>query len=237
MTSITTRAESPPLRVLIVEDEADLRDAMIDYLQFEGCLATGAGRIADCAAWLAHPAGGVIVLDLGLPDGDGLAALGPRIDRRRHALVLATARGRLEDRIRGYNEGGDAYLIKPVDMRELVSVVRGLASRLSPPPPATPGVWVLNTLNWRLTAPEGASCVLTRYERRLLSCWRKNPATSSAGRPCSGPWVRMRQDYDPRSLEASRAPPARQVRQGIGGGVTPPNRPWRRLCLSRGDEG
>ncbi len=77
MTPITSKAESPPLRVLIVEDEADLRDAMIDYLQFERCLTTGAGRITDCAAWLAHPGGGVIVLDLGLPDGDGLAALGP----------------------------------------------------------------------------------------------------------------------------------------------------------------
>jgi DNA-binding response OmpR family regulator len=113
----------------------------------------------------------VIVLDLGLPEGDGLTALGSRLDRRRHALVLATARGRLEDRIRGYNEGGDVYLVKPVDLRELVSVVRGLASRLSPFQPdaiASPGVWVLNTVNWRLTAPGGASCPLTQYERRLL---------------------------------------------------------------------
>ncbi len=204
MSPNTNQAEPSPLRVLIVEDEADLRDAMIDYLQFEGCQTTGAGRIADCAAWLAHPAGGVIVLDLGLPDGDGLAALGPRIDRRRHALVLATARGRLEDRIRGYNEGGDVYLIKPVDLRELVSVVRGLASRLSPFPPdapATPGVWVLNTVNWRLTAPEGASCPLTQYERRLLLLLAQNP-----GNPVSRVAVlralgRDGGEYDPRSLE------------------------------------
>ncbi len=204
MSPIRTKAESPPLRVLIVEDEADLRDAMIDYLQFEGCLATGAGRIADCEAWLAHPAGGVIVLDLGLPDGDGLAALGPRIDRRRHALVLATARGRLEDRIRGYNEGGDAYLIKPVDMRELVSVVRGLASRLSPPPPATPaspGAWALNTLSWRLTAPEGASCILTQYERRLLCLLAQKPGNIVSRNAVLRALGKDGQDYDPRSLE------------------------------------
>ncbi len=177
MTTRATIIESSPLRVLIVEDEADLRDVTLDYLQREGCQVTGAGSIADCAVWLADPDGGVIVLDLGLPDGDGLAALRPRIDRRRHALVLATARGHLEDRIRGYEEGGDAYLVKPVDLRELTSVVRGVASRLTPPlPTATnPATWTLDILLWRLMAPDGSSCSLTLLERRLMYLLAQTP--------------------------------------------------------------
>ena len=115
MTPITSKAESPPLRVLIVEEEADLRDAMIAYLQFERCLTTGAGRITDCAAWLAHPGGGVIVLDLGLPDGDGLAALGPPSTGGVTPWCCPGARApRGPDT--GVYRGGDAYLIKPMDI-------------------------------------------------------------------------------------------------------------------------
>jgi two-component system, OmpR family, response regulator len=201
----TNMSDQPPLRVLVIEDETDLRDAMLDYLQLEGCLTTGASRIADCAAWLAHPASGVIVLDLGLPEGDGLTALGSRLDRRRHALVLATARGRLEDRIRGYDEGGDVYLVKPVDMRELSSVVRGLASRLSPPPPAAPdrpGVWTLHTLNWRLTAPDGTSCSLSQYERRLLVLLGRRPGGIMTRMAVQKALSKDGLPYDSRSLEA-----------------------------------
>lgn len=88
-----------------------------------------------------------------------------------------------------------------MDMGELVSVVRGLASRLSPPPPATPGVWVLNTLNWRLTAPEGASCVLTQYERRLLYLLAQKPGHIVSRTAVLRALGKDRQDYDPRSLE------------------------------------
>jgi len=201
----TNKSDQPPLRVLVVEDETDLRDAMLDYLQLEGCLTTGASRIADCAAWLAHPDSGVIVLDLGLPEGDGLTALGSRLDRRRHALVLATARGRLEDRIRGYNEGGDVYLVKPVDMRELSSVVRGLASRLFPPPspaPDGPGVWTLHTLNWRLTAPNGTSCSLSQYERCLLVLLGRRPGGIMTRMAVQKALSKDGLPYDSRSLEA-----------------------------------
>lgn len=116
MTPITSKAESPPLRVLIVEDEADLRDAMIDYLQFERCLTTGAGRITDCAAWLAHPGGGVIVLDLGLPDGDGLAALGPPSTGAASRPGAGHGARAPRGPDTGVYRGGDAYLIKPMDI-------------------------------------------------------------------------------------------------------------------------
>lgn len=167
-----------PLRVLIVEDEADLRDAMMVYLQGEGFNLSGAGNIQEARPWLLDPRGGIIVLDLGLPNGDGINGLAPLIDRQRHGLVLATARGRLEDRIRGYDQGGDAYLVKPVDLRELTSVVRGVASRLSlsrPEAETAPPGWTLSTLSWTLTSPQGNSYQLTNNELLLLQRLAQRP--------------------------------------------------------------
>ena len=118
--------------------------------------------------------------------------------------MLATARGRLEDRIRGYDEGGDVYLVKPVDMRELSSVVRGLASRLSPPPPAAPdrpGVWTLYTLNWRLTAPDGAFCSLSQHERRLLVLLAQRPGDIMSRTAVQKALGKNGEPYDPRNLE------------------------------------
>ena len=191
-----------PLRVLIVEDEEDLRQAMIDYLELEGWDLSGAGEIAACQGWVQDPRRGVVVLDLGLPDGDGLAGLAGRLDRRRHGLVLATARGRLQDRVRGYEEGGDAYLVKPVDLRELVAVVRGIASRLASQMAAPyPGVWTLGGIKWRLTAPNGAECKLSNYEIRLLRLFIDQPGQTLAKEEVLRAIDREGKGYDPRNLE------------------------------------
>lgn len=204
---IPSLPSSPP-RVLIVEDEEDLRQAMIDYLTLEGWDVTGAGDIAGCQPWLRDPRGGVVVLDLGLPDGDGLVGLAHQIERQRHGLVLATARGRLEDRIRGYNEGGDAYLVKPVDLRELVAVVRGVASRLSrrlpdqpTQPPPNLGIWTLGIVKWRLTAPNGAQCALSNYEVRLLTLFAEQPGLTLTKAEMIRGVDREGRGYEPRNLE------------------------------------
>ncbi|NCA90851.1 MAG: response regulator transcription factor [Gammaproteobacteria bacterium] len=200
----TLRSSPPaaPLRVLVVEDEEDLRQAMSDYLELEGWELSGAGDIASCQAWVQDPRGGVVVLDLGLPDGDGLAGLAQRLDRRRHGLVLATARGRLQDRIRGYDEGGDAYLVKPVDLRELVAVVRGVASRLaSQTADSRPGVWSLGGVEWRLTAPNGAQCMLSNYEVRLLQLFVNQPGQTLTKEEVIRGVDQEGKGYDPRSLE------------------------------------
>ena len=195
-------APTAPLRVLIVEDEEDLRQAMIDYLELEGWHLSGAGDIASCQSWVQDPRGGVVVLDLGLPDGDGLAGLAQQLDRRRHGLVLATARGRLQDRIRGYDDGGDAYLVKPVDLRELVAVVRGISSRLpSQTPQPLPGVWTLSGVTWNLTAPNGAWCTLTNYEIRLLQLFVDQPGQALTREEVLRGIDREGKGYDPRSLE------------------------------------
>jgi len=195
------RPAQPVLRVLIVEDEVDLRDAMVDYLLLEGCRVSGASGVREALPWLTSPELGVVVLDLGLPEGDGLSQLLPHLDRRRHGLVLATSRGRLEDRIRGYDGGADAYLVKPVDLRELVSVIRGLGSRLIPPPLPKIETWTLNKVGWRLKSPQGLECRLTNYESRVLLTLASQPGEVVSKEAVIRALGQDPIDYHPRSLE------------------------------------
>lgn len=214
---MTAIPASPLLRVLIVEDEADLRDAMIDYLHFDGCVASGVGSIAEGVAWLETQDCEVIVLDIGLPDGDGLAALAPYIDRQRQAVVLATARGRIEDRVRGYECGGDAYLVKPVDLRELSSVIHRVASRLPAAlTPPVPPPWILDTMGWRLVSPEGAAFSLTHLEMYLFKALAETPGQTAPKERIIRALGHSPTSYDPRSLEILVRRLRRKASQALG---------------------
>ncbi|MCC6136371.1 MAG: response regulator transcription factor [Candidatus Contendobacter sp.] len=214
---MTAIIDPPLLRVLIVEDEVDLRDAMIDYLHFDGCIASGVGSIAECAAWLENQDYEVIVLDIGLPDGDGLAALMPYIDRQRQAVVLATARGQIDDRVRGYECGGDAYLVKPVDLRELSSVIHRVASRLPAAlnPPAPPP-WILDTIGWRLVSPEGAAFSLTHLEMYLFKALAETPGQAAPRERIIRAMGHNPMTYDSRSLEILVRRLRRKASQTLG---------------------
>ncbi len=117
------------MRVLLVEDDPTLQAAIRDYLACES-------YAVDCAANLAAARGcspgsyAVVVLDLGLPDGDGLSLL-PSITRGDDppATLILTARDRLTDRVRGLDAGADDYLVKPFDLPELAARLRALVRR------------------------------------------------------------------------------------------------------------
>ena len=108
------------MRVLLIEDDRELAQALIAALTPRG-LSVDLARSADEGdAYLQHADYAAILLDLGLPDEDGLALL-HRLRARgdtRPVLVL-TARGTIDARIRGLNEGADDYLVKPFDVDEL----------------------------------------------------------------------------------------------------------------------
>ena len=155
-------------RVLVIEDAQDLCVELVDYLQFAGYDAAGVGTVAQMREALEHDAvtrpWQVLVLDLGLPDGDGLqAAQQMRAQRGLDlGIVMVTARGHVDDRIAGLRSGADAYLVKPVDLRELAATIDQLAKRLS-----TPG-WGLDAGSRLLTAPKGQPVELTGAENLLL---------------------------------------------------------------------
>ncbi len=130
MTSALSRPDGSPVRVLVVDDEANIAELLQMALRFEGWdVSTAAtGRSAVQAARDSRP--DAIVLDMMLPDFDGLEVL-----RRIRAfapevpVVFLTARDAVEDRVQGLTAGGDDYVTKPFSLEEVVARLRGLLRR------------------------------------------------------------------------------------------------------------
>lgn len=117
------------MRVLLVEDDPALGAAVRDYLKRESYAVDWVTHLAAARACLPGDYK-VVVLDLGLPDGDGLALLPlPRRQAQPPSVLILTARDRLSDRIRGLDAGADDYLVKPFDLAELAARMRALARR------------------------------------------------------------------------------------------------------------
>jgi DNA-binding response OmpR family regulator len=114
--------------VLVVEDERDLRDLLRRYLERAGHAVLTAATGAEGLAMIADAAVDLLVLDLGLPDIDGLEVLDEASTLRVPVLVL-TARSAVEDRITGLERGAADYVTKPFSPREVVLRVAAILGR------------------------------------------------------------------------------------------------------------
>ncbi len=170
----------------MVEDEADLRDDLVEYLDRCGFEVRGASRGAELDRLLESGPADVIVLDINLPDEDGFS-VARRIRTSSHAaIIMLTARSSLIDRVIGLELGADVYLVKPVDFREVEAQVKALMRRMQkgtapltapePPPAAASAAaadarkaWVFDDIEWRIQPPTGAAVPLTATEYKFLS--------------------------------------------------------------------
>ena len=184
-----------PVAVVVVEDERDLREEVVDFLTDSGLAVRGAANGAELERLLGDEPADVVVLDLGLPSEDGIS-IAARLQARPGApgIVMMTARGRVEERILGYQTGADIYLVKPVDYGELVAAIhatlrnRSAAQVTAPAGETAPGLaWRYDPADWRLSAPSGASLRLTRAEAQVLDC-----LTDVPGRPVSRDTIGLR---------------------------------------------
>jgi DNA-binding response OmpR family regulator len=118
------------MRLLLVEDNDRLLTLTGNALAKAGFETDGVTTAADAEAALRSVAYSAMVLDLGLPDQDGLVLL-RQLRAAGHALpvLILTARGRVEDRVRGLDAGADDYLIKPFAQEELQARIRVLLRR------------------------------------------------------------------------------------------------------------
>lgn len=158
------------MRALLVEDEPRLRATLARGLREEGWAVDEAGTCATAGElWHGSPYD-FVVLDLGLPDGDGLTLL--RDARRRGIptpVLLLTARDRVADRVKGLDAGADDYLVKPFSYEELLARCRALSRRgpASTPPILTAGDLALDLAGSAATVA-GRDVGLTAKEFALL---------------------------------------------------------------------
>ena len=126
------------MRILVVEDEVELADAIAVGLRREGYAVDVANDVAGAIDRLSVSAYDLVTLDLNLPDGDGLdlarriredPALSPIDDEPAPRVLMVTARDEVGERVAGLDEGADDYLVKPFAFAELSARVRSLMRR------------------------------------------------------------------------------------------------------------
>jgi DNA-binding response OmpR family regulator len=118
------------MRILITEDNGELAEFIQEALSLEGFLSDIARSAGEMKFYLQESSYAAIVLDLGLPDIDGIDVLKSlRRDGNVVPVLILTARGGVQDRIEGLNYGADDYLIKPFVIDELVARLRALLRR------------------------------------------------------------------------------------------------------------
>lgn len=163
-------------RVLVVEDDENLRLVLVDNLEHEGAYAvTAAKNLAEARRALELASYDLVVLDLMLPDGDGTnLARELRKNGRPERILMLTARTLEDDVVRGFDTGADDYVLKPYRLRELLARIRALVRRTASPAPDTHcrerfAGFTLDLDARTLTNPAGEPIALTKTELDLLA--------------------------------------------------------------------
>lgn len=189
------------IRLLVVEDEPDLCEAMVSFLELDGFQAEGVGSVTAAEAWLkAHPVD-IVILDVGLPDRDGISWFRQSEAARGKGLIVTTARGELPDRVRGLTAGADAYLVKPVEFEELRLIVTNVAKRLGCGIPSAAPNWKIDPVHWELTSSNGDTIKLTRSETALLAVLAASPGQAVQRDALIRALGYDPKNYDPRRME------------------------------------
>jgi len=165
------------MQILLVEDDLSLADSLIIALKREGFTINhvATGKAALLAAKTEPPE--LVILDLGLPDMDGLTVLKQLHQGKTPLLVLVlTARNTTQDKVSGLNLGADDYLAKPFEMPELLARLRALQRRVATVQTTdiTIGPVVLDTLSYGVSV-EGNMIEITRREFMLLKALMEYP--------------------------------------------------------------
>jgi len=175
---------TPEDHILVVDDDAEIRSLLRDYLQKQGYRVTivADGRSARAAMETARP--DLVILDLMLPGDDGLSLCRDLRARSSVPVIMLTARGEETDRIVGLEVGADDYLPKPFNPRELLARIksvlrraRSLPDNLKPEAVASYRFsgWTLDAATRNLTAPDGVVVPLSGTEFRLLRIFLDHP--------------------------------------------------------------
>lgn len=208
-----TRTQRPPsqnLRIAVLEDDVELRERiLLPALKDYGFVVTGAGSAAELYRHMISTQFDIVVLDLGLPDEDGLSVSKYlRSVSKSIGLIMLTGSREKKDRIRALQESVDAFLSKPVDVDVLAATLHSLARRLQTPTPdatrpaaESPPGWHLEASGWRLIAPNDSIVALTAPEHCVLTLLMANIGEPVPREALIEALTKDIYDFDPHRLE------------------------------------
>lgn len=167
--------------MLIVDDDRDLQVVMRQYLEQQGYQLRFAQNGAEMMLALSAERPDIILLDLMLPDNDGLTLLSEIRSKKYAPVIVVSGKNEMADKVVGLEMGADDYLAKPFEMRELAARIKAVLRRVSESraPADTQGTddaakrigfngWVLDRLQYQLFDAEGKPADLTSGEFKLL---------------------------------------------------------------------
>lgn len=162
------------IRVVVVEDNEDLCEEMDLQLQSAGSLVRTAPDGVALDALLAEERCDVLVLDLNLPGENGFSIARRLFDPPHLGIIMLTARDEIGDKTRGFADGADSYMVKPVDRRELAACIKALYRRVAPAEPR--GVpWLLHAAARELVSPDGRRLNLSATDVTVLALLASEP--------------------------------------------------------------
>lgn len=159
------------MKILLIEDHAALRELVAGHLASRGFAVDEAASADEARAALSVTSYDAMVLDLGLPDTDGIALLEEARGKAGGSMpvIIVTARDALDDRVRGLNTGADDYIVKPFDLIELEARLRAVLRRPGGRADMTLRCGQLNLNTVSREASVGSAVLdLTRREAALL---------------------------------------------------------------------
>jgi DNA-binding response OmpR family regulator len=176
-------------QINVVEDDRDFRESMVEYLVLAGIDVTGVASALDLYRHIAQKHYHIVVLDIGLPDQNGLVLAEYVRKNTGMRIVMLTAQSSLDSKVNAYRSGADIYLVKPIDSTELTASLQSILGRLdesfsekqatekTEPVQGTAMLpsWKLVRSHWALCPPSGGVIKLTAKEFDLLERLAASP--------------------------------------------------------------
>ena len=192
------------MRLLLAEDSERLQELLSESLKQAGYMLDVVATAAELFSSVAATKYDLLIIDLGLPDGDGLSAIRDlRATGMSVPILIITARGSIDDRIVGLDSGADDYLIKPFNHAELLARIRALLRRPSElqGPVLRRGRTEFDQAKDEVRC-SGRSIQLRLSERRLLSELMRRSGAVVAKSAIEGTLSQSSRDLSPNAVEA-----------------------------------
>lgn len=158
-------------KILIIEDDLELRANLETVLQDQGFSVSGAGSAKEFYGIIDSERFDIVVVDIGLPDKDDFELVEYLCRKTASKIIILSARETVEDRVSGYGAGADIYFVKPVESVELIAAINNIYTKIGAEQARDKDTdkWLFDRTNWALTAPNGKRAILTSKEGRFIA--------------------------------------------------------------------